>query len=76
MCTLPGDNDNPCSMFGTGIGYKGIESAAIALVVIISFLASCFLFFWFVVWKPLSVQSNIDLILTLYLCTYVHTFNK
>ena len=44
MCTLPGDNDNPCSMFGTGIGYKGIESAAIALVVIIPFLTSCFLF--------------------------------
>lgn len=66
-----GDNDNPCSMFGTGIGYEGIKSAAISLVVII--LLSLF---WFVVWKPLSVQSNIDLVLTLYLCTYAHTFNK
>ena len=45
VCVLPGDNDNPCSMFGTGIGYKGIESAAIALVVLIPFLTSRFLFF-------------------------------
>ena len=56
VCVLPGDNDNPCSMFGTGIGYKGIESAAIALVVLIPFLTSRFLFFWLVVWNPLSIQ--------------------